>query len=144
MGGFGAKVDLGVISVTVEVQVEVAEYLTKGEDVDDEEEGAEYGALGNALSDCGCSRGVVVERDEVGSVGKVGTEPAECRAFNAEVFESGEQDVMVHCIEGCAQVEEDEDVEGTSVSRGEEVVEDFEESSFCAMEGAKARLEGFK
>lgn len=64
-GGFGAKVDLGVIGVTVEVQVEVAEYLTKGEDVDDEEEGAEYRALGNALSDCGCGRGVIMKRDEV-------------------------------------------------------------------------------
>lgn len=69
VGGFGAEVDLGVIGIAVEVQVKVAEYLTKREDVDDEEEGAEYRALGNTLSDCGCGRGVVMERDEVGSVG---------------------------------------------------------------------------
>ena len=42
MEGFGAEVDLSVIGVAVEVQVVVAENLTKGEDVDDEEEGAEY------------------------------------------------------------------------------------------------------
>ena len=133
VGGCGAEVDLGVVSIAVEVQVEVAEYLTKREDVDDEEEGAKYGALGNTLSDCGCGRGVVVERDEMGSVGKVGVEPAECSTFDTEVFESGEQDVMAHSIEGCTQVEEDEDVEGTGVSKGEEVVEDFEESGFCAV-----------
>ena len=46
VGGFGAEVYLGVIAVTVEVQIEVAEYLTKGEDVDGEEEGAEYGQEG--------------------------------------------------------------------------------------------------
>lgn len=65
VGGFGAEVDLGVISVTVEVQIEVAEYLTKGENVDDKEEGAEYGTLGNTLSDCGYGRGVIMKRDEV-------------------------------------------------------------------------------
>lgn len=84
--GFGAEVDLGVIGVTVEVQVEVAEYLTKREDVDDEEEGAEYGALGNTLCDCGCGRGMIMERDEVGSVDKVGVEPAEYSTFDTEVF----------------------------------------------------------
>ena len=42
MEGFGAEVDLSVISIAVEVQVEVAEYLTEGEDVNDEEEGAKY------------------------------------------------------------------------------------------------------
>ena len=39
---FGDEVDLSVISIAVEVQVEVAEYLTEGEDVNDEEEGAKY------------------------------------------------------------------------------------------------------
>lgn len=71
-------------------------------------------------------------------------EPTECSTFDAKVFKSGEQNVMAHGIEGCTQIEEDEDVEGTGVSRGEEVVEDFEKSSFCAMERAKTRLEGFK
>ena len=42
VGGFGAEVNLCVVSVTVKVQVVVAENLTKGEDVDDKEEGAEY------------------------------------------------------------------------------------------------------
>ena len=51
---------------------------------------------------------------------------------------------MVYSIEGCTQVKEDEEVEGTRVGRDEEVIEDFEESGFCAVEGAEARLEGFK
>lgn len=64
--------------------------------------------------------------------------------FDNKVFESGEQDVMAHGIEGCTQVEKSKDVKGTGVSGSEEVVEDFEESSFCAVEGAKTRLERFK
>lgn len=40
----------------------MAENLTKREDVDDEKEWAEYGTLGNAVSDCGWGRGVVVKR----------------------------------------------------------------------------------
>ena len=39
--GFGGDVDLGVVSVTMEVQVEAADDVTKGEEVADEEEGAE-------------------------------------------------------------------------------------------------------
>jgi len=48
---------------------------------------------------------------------------------------------MTHGIEGCTQVEKNKDVKGTRVSRGEE---DIEESSFCAVEGARNRLERFK
>ena len=36
MGGFGADVDLSVVGVTVEVEVEFAEDVTKGEEVADE------------------------------------------------------------------------------------------------------------
>ena len=41
MGGFGADVDLGVVSITVEVEVECADDVSKGEQVADEEKGAE-------------------------------------------------------------------------------------------------------
>ena len=41
LGGFGADIDLGVVGVAVIVQVEVADDVTKGEEVADEEEGAE-------------------------------------------------------------------------------------------------------
>lgn len=51
---------------------------------------------------------------------------------------------MTHDIEGCTQVQEDEDVEGSGVGRGEEVIEDLEECSFCVVEGAKTGLKGFK
>ena len=40
LGGFGADIYLGV-GVTVEVQVEFADDVTKGEEVADEEEGSE-------------------------------------------------------------------------------------------------------
>lgn len=41
LGGFGANVDLGVVGVTVEVQAEFADGVTKGEEVADEEEWSE-------------------------------------------------------------------------------------------------------
>ncbi|AWP09091.1 putative splicing factor arginine/serine-rich 7 [Scophthalmus maximus] len=69
VAGFGAEVDLGVIGIAVEVQVEAAEYLTEGEDVGDEEEGTEYGALGNALCDCGCGRDLGSARNSTLEVG---------------------------------------------------------------------------
>jgi len=37
LGGFGADVDVGVIGVTVEVQVEFVDDMIKGEEVADEE-----------------------------------------------------------------------------------------------------------
>lgn len=39
LGGFGADVDFGVISMTAEVQVELADDVTKGEEVKNEERG---------------------------------------------------------------------------------------------------------
>ena len=38
--GFGGDVELGVVGVTVEVQVELTDDVTKGEDITDEEQGA--------------------------------------------------------------------------------------------------------
>ena len=40
LGGFGANVDLGVISITVEVEVECADDVSKGEQLADEEKRA--------------------------------------------------------------------------------------------------------
>lgn len=41
LGGLGADVNLGVVGITVEIQVETANCVTKGEEVADEEEGTE-------------------------------------------------------------------------------------------------------
>ena len=41
MGGFGGDVHLGVVSVAVEVHVEVADDVTRREEVADEKKGAE-------------------------------------------------------------------------------------------------------
>ena len=48
LGGFGADVDLGVVGVAVEVQVEVegADDVTKGDNVADEKQGTQDRALG--------------------------------------------------------------------------------------------------
>ncbi|XP_010784096.1 thymidylate kinase, partial [Notothenia coriiceps] len=64
-----------------------------------------------------CGRGLIVEGDEVGSVREVGLEPPECSTFDTDIPESGKQDGVAHGIEGCTEVKEDEDVEGTGVSR---------------------------
>ena len=38
LGGFGAEVNMRVVSITVEVHGEVPDHLTKGEELNDEEE----------------------------------------------------------------------------------------------------------
>ena len=55
LGGFGADVDLGVVGVAVEVQVEVegADDVTKGDNVADEKQGTQDRALGDPLRDRG-------------------------------------------------------------------------------------------
>lgn len=59
-----------------------------------------YGALGNALGACACNRGVIMERHEAGSVGKVGQEPTESSNFDIEVSVPEEQDIMGHGTKG--------------------------------------------
>ena len=84
--------------------------------------GPKYRTLGKGLCDGGCGRCVVVEGDEVRSIGEVGVKPAKCSSFDSGVAESGEQDGLAYSIEGCTQVKEDEEVEGTRVGRDEEVI----------------------
>ena len=70
--------------------------------------------------------------------------PAKCSSFDSEVAESGEQDGVVYSIEGCTQVKEDEEVEGTRVGRGEKVIEDFEESGFLCCGGGGSQIGGLR
>ena len=49
---------------------------------------------------------------------------------------------MAHGNEGCTRVKEDENVEGSSVSTGEEIIEYFEEGSFCTVELANPDRKG--
>lgn len=51
--GFGGDVELGVVSVEVEVENMVAYDVAKGEQVEDEAEGAEKWTLGDTLIDWG-------------------------------------------------------------------------------------------
>ena len=51
--GFRWEVQLCVIGVAVKVEAMAAEDLTEGEDVNDEEEGAKHGALGNTVGNRG-------------------------------------------------------------------------------------------
>ena len=50
---------------------------------------------------------------------------------------------MTDGIKSCRQVEEDEDSEESGISCQEEVIGDFDESSFSAVEWAETRLELF-
>lgn len=40
---------------------------------------------------------------------------------------------MVHGVKGCAEVKQQQDVEGAGVCRGEEIVDDFGKGSFSAV-----------
>lgn len=80
------------------------------------------------------SRGVIMERDEVGSVGKVGMVPAGRSTFHTKVFKPGEQGSTAHGIKGCNPAEDEEDVEGTSGGMGRG----------CSSEGAEPDGRGTK
>ena len=49
-------------------------------------------------------------------------------------MEAGYEDGVIDGVKGCAEVEEDEDGEGTSVGGSEDVVGDLDESGFSAVE----------
>ena len=47
---------------------------------------------------------------------------------------------MTHCVKSSTQIKSNQDVEGSS--RGEEVIDNFEECNFSTVEGAETRLVG--
>ena len=70
--GFGGEVQLRVVGVAVEVDTVAAKDLSKGEDIQYEEEGAKHRALGDTVSDRGCDGFAMVDGNELMSVGEVG------------------------------------------------------------------------
>ena len=102
--GFGGEVQLGVVSVTVKVQIEVADDMTKGKNVTDEEKGTKDRALGDTLRDRGEGGGVAGERDELLSVGEVGGEPVQCDALNTLLAQPLKEDGVVDRVKGCTEV----------------------------------------
>ncbi len=74
----------------------MTDYVTKGEQVKGEEEGAENWALGNTLGEGSSGRLAVIDADELVSVREVGFEPGEGSANDIECgFESGEKDGVI-------------------------------------------------
>ena len=47
-GGFGGEIELGVIGITVKMDVVFTEDIAKGKEVDDEEKGPQDRSLGHA------------------------------------------------------------------------------------------------
>ena len=71
---------------------------------------------------------------ELLSVGEIGTEPGECSASDVAVgFQSGQEDGVVDCVEGCSEVEHDKNGEVARVRGEKEVIGDFEEGCFSAV-----------
>lgn len=54
--GFGGDVELGAVGMRAEMEAMLAHDETKGKHVEDEEEGTEHRALGDARRDWGCQR----------------------------------------------------------------------------------------
>lgn len=78
--------------------------MTERENIADEQKGTENRALGDPLSDrgeCGLMTG---ERDELLSVGEVGSKPVMYGPLNTELAQPLKEDGMVHCVKGCALV----------------------------------------
>ncbi|KAK9540428.1 hypothetical protein VZT92_002882 [Zoarces viviparus] len=58
-------------------------------------------------------------------------------------LEAGKEDGVVDGVEGCAEVEQYQDVEGVFIRGEEEVVGDFDEGSFCAVMRSESGLKWF-
>ena len=82
--GFGGKVQLRVVGITVEVNAMAAQDMSKGEDVQYEEEGAKHRALGDTVCNKGCDGFAIVYGNELMSVREVGGEPGEGSASDTE------------------------------------------------------------
>ena len=91
------------MSLAVEVQVEFADDVIKGEEVADEEDGSEdWGALRGPLHDWGEGGCVTREGDELLPVG----EAIECSALNTLLAQPLKEDGVVHSVKGCGKIEE--------------------------------------
>ena len=73
--GFGGEVELGVISITVEVNVKFVEDIAEGKEVDDEEEGPQDRALGHTSSDGGGDGFKGFQLNELSAAREVRCEP---------------------------------------------------------------------
>ena len=69
--GFGGYVQLNVVSVTVKMETMVMNNLTKGEEVEDEEERTKHRTLGDSLAQGSCVGGAVVDENELVPVSEV-------------------------------------------------------------------------
>ena len=95
-------------------------YVTKGEQVQDEEEGAKNRTLGDTLGEGSSGEFAVVDVDELVSVGEVGSEPGEGSVGDVEAgFKLGEKKGVIYGVKVCAEVKEDENIEVANI-RGEE------------------------
>ena len=66
--GLGGEVELGVVSVTVKIETMTTDDLSKGKDVDDEEEGTKHGTLGDTVGHWGGGGFTVIYGNELMSV----------------------------------------------------------------------------
>ncbi len=124
--GFGGDVELNFVGVTMEVKVVATDDVTERKEAEDEKEETKHQTLRDAVGQGGGGGGVVIDPDELLSVGDIGSEPCEGGASDVEGgFGTGEKDGVVDGVKGCRRVEEDEDV-GMSRIRGvEEIISKF-------------------
>lgn len=105
---FTRKVELAIIRIVVKTDVEFTEDMAEGEEVGDEEEGPQDGALGHTGGDWGGDGHKEFELNELSAVFEVGVEPAKGDKSDAKWGEFTEEDGMVDGVKNHAQVKEDE------------------------------------
>ena len=70
--------------------------------------------------------------------------PGECCTGETKVVRwAGEEDSVGDCVEGCREVQEDQNTDVARICSNEEVVGDLDEGRFCAMACPETRLKGF-
>lgn len=146
-GGAGRShfnVKLCVVSIAMEVDPMPADDTTKGEHVDGEQGRAEHGALGDPTGDSVRSGFCLPQGHVLGPVSEVGVKPVEGSARETnEMLEAVEEDVVIYCVKRSREVEKNEEGRETGIRGHQQIAGDSDESCFCAVGGAKTRLEFF-
>ena len=144
-GGCCAEINLSIISVAMEIKAVLADDLAEREHVYGEEDWTKYGTLGDTVVNWGWVRGGTMHGDKLQAVGEVGVKPGERRSGDVEVCrEAVEEDGVRDCVEGCREVQQDEDADLARISCHKEVVGNFDQGGLSAVVCSVARLEGFE
>ena len=91
--------------------MEFPEYASKGQKLNSKQEGPEDRVSGNSAGDWRGGRSQVLELDKLCATSEAGFQPSQRDVSDSTGGQPVQEDVMRDGVQGCAEVEEDQDGE---------------------------------